>query len=118
MATFLDLPSELVEYVYSYLAQPDLNIACRLNKGLHALAIPFLYRNVDLYIRARKKIPRIDWFCMNIVKDQRLAVRVESIRLGPAPDDDFKLGSYQPHETSVKYLHTLRSALGTPGPAF
>jgi hypothetical protein len=92
MATFLDLPSELVEYVYSYLAQPDLYTVCRLNKGLHALAIPFLYRNVDLYIRVSKSIPRIDWFCMNILKDRRLAARVESVRLGSSPDDDFKHG--------------------------
>jgi hypothetical protein len=94
MATFSHLPAELVEYIYSYLVQPDLYTVCRLNKGSHALAVPFLYRNVDLYIRSAKRIPRIDWFCMNIAKDQRLAARVETIRLGPSPDEDVKLGKY------------------------
>jgi hypothetical protein len=92
MATFSHLPSELVEYITSYLAQSDLYAVCRLNRGLNALAVPFLYRNVDLCIRSAKKIPRIDWFCLNVLRDQRLAARVESIRLGPSPDEDVKLG--------------------------
>jgi hypothetical protein len=93
MATFSHLPSELVEYINSYLAQSELYAVCQLNRGLHALAIPFLYRNVDFYIRSAKKVPRIDRFCMNVLKDQRLAARVETIRLGPSPDEDVKLGT-------------------------
>jgi hypothetical protein len=92
MATFSQLPSELVEYVYSYLSQPDLYAMCRVNKGLHALAVPFLYRNADLSIGPGDKLRRIDWFCMNISKDKRLAARVETICLGPSPDEEVKEG--------------------------
>lgn len=92
MATFSHLPAELVEYICSYLSQPDLYAVCRLNKSLNALAIPFLYRHVDLYISEGDKIPRIDRFCLNISKDQRLARRVESIRLGPSSEGDVKTG--------------------------
>jgi hypothetical protein len=94
MASFLHLPAELVEYVYSYLEQPALYAVSRLNKSLHALAIPFLYRNVDLYIRSGVRIPRIDRFCLNISKDQRLAARVESIQLGPSPEEEVKSGQH------------------------
>ncbi|KAH7411670.1 hypothetical protein DE146DRAFT_248918 [Phaeosphaeria sp. MPI-PUGE-AT-0046c] len=92
MATFSHLPAELVEYIYSYLSQPDLYAVCRLNKGLHALALPFLYRHVDLYISEGDRIPRIDRFCLNISKDHRLAARVESIRLGPSSEGNVKTG--------------------------
>jgi hypothetical protein len=92
MASFSHLPAELMEYVYAYLEQPAFYAVCQLNKSLHALAIPFLYRNVDLYIQAGNKVPRIDWFCLNVSKDQRLAARVESIRMGPSPEEDVKEG--------------------------
>ena len=65
MATFSDLPAELMEYIYSYLSQPDLSAVSRLNKALHALAIPFLYRHVDLYISEGDRLPRIDRFSMD-----------------------------------------------------
>ncbi|KAH7073947.1 hypothetical protein BKA63DRAFT_416484 [Paraphoma chrysanthemicola] len=86
MAKFSDLPNELVELVYAYLSQCDLCTASQLNRGLHNLVIPFLYRNVDLFIRSGDKVPRIDRFCMNVSKDKRLASRVETIRFGPSPD--------------------------------
>jgi hypothetical protein len=92
MATFSQLPAELVEYVYSYLAQPDLYAICRVNKGLHTLVVPFLYRNANLSIRPGKKLRRIDWFCMNVSKDKRLAARVETIHLGPSPEEKVKEG--------------------------
>lgn len=92
MATFSDLPAELMEYIYSYLSQPDLNAVSRLNKALHALAIPFLYRHVDLYISEGDRLPRIDRFCLNISKDQQLASRVESVRLGPSSQGEIKSG--------------------------
>ena len=38
MATFSHLPAELVEYIYIYLAQPDLYAVSQVNKGSHALA--------------------------------------------------------------------------------
>jgi hypothetical protein len=92
MATFAHLPAELVEYVYVYLAQPDLHAVCQVDKASYALAIPLLYRNVDLYIRSGDKVPRIDWFCLNVSKDRRLAARVETVRLGPSPEKEVKEG--------------------------
>ncbi|KAF2025294.1 hypothetical protein EK21DRAFT_104039 [Setomelanomma holmii] len=91
MATFSYLPAELVEYIYSYLDQRDLYAVSQLNRGLHDLVIPFLYRNVDLFFRS-DKLPRIDRFCMNVSKDQRLAARVETIRIGPSPDEGVQEG--------------------------
>jgi hypothetical protein len=111
MSAFLQLPAELVEYVFVYLAQPDLYTVCRLNKSLHALATPFLYRNVDLYIRGRKRIPRIDRFCMNVIKNQRIAARVESIRLGISPDEaveEFIVGMYD-----LRASHAIYGLIGT-----
>jgi hypothetical protein len=92
MATFSHLPAELVEFIYSSLGQRDLYAVSQLNRNLHDLVIPFLYRNVDLFIRPGDKVPRIDWFCMNISKDPRLASRVETIRFGPSPDEGVKEG--------------------------
>jgi hypothetical protein len=92
MARLSDLPVELVEYVFGYLAQPDLCAVSRLNESSRALAVPFLYRDIDLFIRPGDKVPRIDRFCMNILKDPRLAARVETIRLGPSPYDGVKEG--------------------------
>ncbi|KAF2826104.1 hypothetical protein CC86DRAFT_25154 [Ophiobolus disseminans] len=92
MATISHLPAELVEYIYAYLAQPELNAVSRVNTGSNALAVPFLYRNVDLFIGSGDKVPRIDRFCMNILKDERLAARVETIRLGPSSKEGVKEG--------------------------
>lgn len=92
MASFAHLPAELIEYVYSYLDQPALYAVCQLDKRLHALVVPFLYRHVDLFIRSGDKLPRIDRFCLNVTKHRRLARRVESIRLGPSPEEDVKEG--------------------------
>jgi hypothetical protein len=92
MATFTHLPAELMEYVYSYLDQPALYAVCQLNRRLHALVVPFLYRHVDLFIRSGDKLPRIDRFCLNVTKHPRLARRVISIRLGPSPEEDVREG--------------------------
>jgi hypothetical protein len=88
MATFSQLPAELVEYIYSYLSQPDLHAVCQVNKGSHALGVPFLYRHADLSIRPNNRLRRIDWFCMNVLKNERLAARVETMRLGPTPEEE------------------------------
>ncbi|KAH5616351.1 hypothetical protein HBI45_011260 [Parastagonospora nodorum] len=92
MASFTHLPAELMEYVYSYLDQPALYAVCQLNRRLHALVVPFLYRHVDLFIRSGDKLPRIDRFCLNVTKHRRLARRVISIRLGPSPEEDVREG--------------------------
>jgi hypothetical protein len=93
MATFSQLPTELVEYIYAHLTQPDLYAVCQVNNSLHTLAIPFLYRHADLSIKPSSKLRRIDWFCMNVSKSKRLAARVETIRLGPTPEEEeTKLG--------------------------
>lgn len=95
MASFAHLPAELVEYIVGYFYQSDILTICRLNKNLHALASPFLYRHVDLYIPpGNNNVPRIDRFCLNIVNDSRLASRVESLRLGLRPDEGVKEGQH------------------------
>lgn len=90
MASFSLLPAELVEFILAYLAQPQLYAICRLNKGFHALALPYLYRNVDLVIPPGDRVPRIDWFCLNIIKSRKLAAKVESLRLGTSPFEQVK----------------------------
>ncbi|KAH7392928.1 hypothetical protein BKA66DRAFT_567654 [Pyrenochaeta sp. MPI-SDFR-AT-0127] len=92
MTTFSDLPTELVEYIVSYLAQPDIYLICQLNRGLYDLAISFLYRHVDLFILPGDKLPRIDRFCLKIICDTRLAQRVETLRLGLSPHEGVKEG--------------------------
>jgi hypothetical protein len=100
MAAFSHLPVELVEWIYSYLPQPSLYAAAQVNKGSHALAVPFLYRHVDLFIQPGDRIPRIDWFCMNILRDTRLAAYVETIRLGPSSHEGVKEGQrWLPRDT-------------------
>ena len=94
MAAFSYLPTELVEYILSYLSQPDLSAISQANKSLHALTLPFLYRHVDLFIPPGDKLPRIDRFCLNIIDDSRLAGRVESIRLGLSPHEGVKDGQH------------------------
>jgi hypothetical protein len=87
MASLSHLPVELVESIYAYLPQSTLYAAAQVNKGSHALAVPFLYRHVDLFIQPGDKIPRIDRFCLNVLKDPRLAAHVETIRLGPSSSE-------------------------------
>lgn len=90
MASFSDLPAELVEDIVSHLGQSDLYICFRLNRALHTLVKPYLFRHIDLYVPPSNKVPRIDRFCLSIINDCQLAGRVESIRLGLRPDEDVK----------------------------
>ncbi|KAG9194929.1 hypothetical protein G6011_00049 [Alternaria panax] len=92
MASFCLLPTELVEYIVSYLPQHDIYAVCQLNKALSNLAIPFLYRRVDLFIPAGSKIPRIDRFCLAIINSTRKANNVKSIRLGLSSSADLRRG--------------------------
>jgi hypothetical protein len=92
MAAFSHLPTELVDWIYSYLTQSSLYAVCQLSKSSHALAIPFLYKHVDLFIPPGDHVPRIDWFCLKVLKDRRLAARVESLRLGPTSGEGVKEG--------------------------
>ncbi|CAO2648372.1 Nn.00g076390.m01.CDS01 [Neocucurbitaria sp. VM-36] len=92
MATFSHLPTELVEYVMSYLEQSEVYAFAQVNKSLNTLAIPFLYRHVDLFIPPGDRLPRIDRFCLNIINDSRLASRVETLRLGLSPLEGVKEG--------------------------
>lgn len=92
MPSFSHLPNELVEDIVSYLAQADQFSLCQINKSLHALVNPILYRHVDLFIPPGDKVPRIDRFCFNIIDDDQLARRVESLRLGLRPDEEVKVG--------------------------
>jgi hypothetical protein len=92
MASFSHLPTELVEQIVSYLSQHDKFSFCRLNSRLHTLATPFLYRHVDLFIPPGDKLPRIDYFCLNIINDSRKANNVESIRLGLSSEENVKEG--------------------------
>lgn len=86
------LPAELVEFVLSYLVQRDLCALSQVNKSLYTLVIPHLYRYVDLIIQPGMKVPRIDWFCHNILMDPRRAARVERLRLGPSSEEGVKEG--------------------------
>jgi len=92
MASLSQLPVELVEYIYTHLPQSALYAAARVNKGSNALAVPFLYRHVDLFIQPGDKIPRIDRFCMNVMTDPRLAAHIATIRLGPSSSEGVKEG--------------------------
>ncbi|KAF2633158.1 hypothetical protein BU25DRAFT_452 [Macroventuria anomochaeta] len=92
MATFSLLPTELVEFIASYLAQQDLSALSRVNRSLATLVIPYLYRHIDLVIHPGEKMPRIDRFCLNILNDGRRAARVETLHLGPSSEDGVKEG--------------------------
>ncbi|KAF1926673.1 uncharacterized protein M421DRAFT_67247 [Didymella exigua CBS 183.55] len=92
MAPFAGLPTELVEFIASYLAQQDLYAVSRVNKSLHTLAAPYLYQHVDLVIHAGERMPRIDRFCLNILNDPRRAARIETLRLGPSSAEGVKEG--------------------------
>jgi hypothetical protein len=92
MASFSLLPAELVEFVASYLAQSDLYALSQVNKSLSTLAMPYLYRHVDLVIPPGEKPPRIDRFCFNVLEDSRRAARVETLRLGPSSEEGVKEG--------------------------
>jgi hypothetical protein len=87
MASLSHLPTELVEYIVTYLSQHDKSSFCRLNRHLSTLATPFLYRHVDLFIPPGNKLPRIDRFCLNIIDDRRKANNVDSVRLGISPNE-------------------------------
>lgn len=106
MARLSNLPAELVEYIYGYLAQGDLYAVSRVDKGSYQLAVPFLYRDVDLFIGPGDAVPRIDRFCMNILDDPRLASRVETVRLGPSPYEGVKEGQrWIPRDPKFNELH-------------
>jgi hypothetical protein len=92
MAAFVQLPTELVEFIASYLAQHDLYAVSRANKSLNTLVGPYLYQHVDLIIRPGEKMPRIDRFCQNILDDPRRAARIETLRLGPSSEEGVKEG--------------------------
>lgn len=92
MASFSLLPAELVEYIVSYLPQHDIYAVCQINKGLLKLAIPFLYRHVDLFIPPNNRLPRIDRFCLAIINSTRKANNIKSIRLGLSPNGDVSVG--------------------------
>lgn len=92
MAAFAQLPTELVEFIASYLAQHDLYAMSRVNKSLSTLVGPYLYQHVDLVIRSGERMPRIDRFCQNILDDPRRAARIETLRLGPSSEEGVKEG--------------------------
>lgn len=92
MTGFSLLPTELAEFVVSYLAQNDLYTLSRVNKSLNTLAMPYLYRHIDLALPPGDKMPRIDKFCSNILDDARRAARVETLRLGPSSKEGVKDG--------------------------
>ena len=92
MTSLPHLPAELVEQIVSNLSQHDKFSFCRLNRSLHTLATPFLYRHVDLFIPPGSRLPRIDYFCLNIINDDRKANNVVSIRFGLSSDDNVQQG--------------------------
>lgn len=112
MASFSSLPTELAEHIISYLPQPGLYAVCQVNKRLHQLTIPFLYRHIDLLIPHGVKLPRIDWFCLNVINDNQKAARVESIRLGLSSREDAETSGlrFLPHDIHMDYEKLVQKA--------
>ena len=90
MAELSLLPEELAEHVMSYLDQAGLYNVCRLNKTFHRIAVPFLYRHVDLRVFPDKDLPRIDRFCLVVVHDICLASCVRTLQIGLLPKQETK----------------------------
>jgi len=112
MASFSTLPNELLEQIVACLSQHDTSSFCRLNSHLHTLATPFLYRHVDLFVPPSNKLPRIDYFCLNILKDSRKASNVKSIRLGVSSGESVTQGQRQlPHDGSFDHVYLLQKAM-------
>jgi hypothetical protein len=101
MAGFSFLPEELAEHITSCLDQAGLYNVCQLNKTFHRIALPFLYRHVDLRVPPDKKLPRIDRFCFTVVNDVHLANCVRTLQIGFLPDQESKrLHSRLPSDAS------------------
>ncbi|EUC45714.1 hypothetical protein COCMIDRAFT_94890 [Bipolaris oryzae ATCC 44560] len=112
MASFSTLPNELLEQIVARLSQHDTSSFCRLNSHLHILATPFLYRHVDLFVPPSNKLPRIDYFCLNILQDARKASNVRSIRLGVSSGESVTQGQRQlPHDSSFDHAYLLQKAM-------
>ncbi|XP_014562001.1 hypothetical protein COCVIDRAFT_85531 [Bipolaris victoriae FI3] len=112
MASFSSLPNELLEQITSRLSQHDTSSFCRLNSHLHTLATPFLYRHVDLFVPPSNRLPRIDHFCLNILKDCKKASNVKSIRLGVSSGQSVTQGQrHLPHDSSFDHVYLLQKAM-------
>lgn len=87
-ASFRHLPVELAEHILSYCCQSELYAISCVSKTLYKIAIPFLYRHVDVRIKNKERI-RIDNFYFNIAQDPSLVKYVRSLHIGSMPGYEY-----------------------------
>lgn len=92
MASFAELPSELCQQVLAYLTQPDLYSISQVSRSLYDLSISLLYRHVDLLISPGDRVLRIDKFLFNLLKDEKRAKYVKTLRVGLSPKEGTRGG--------------------------
>jgi len=108
MASFSELPAELVEHLASYLEQPALCALSRLTSSLYKIVIPLLYRHIDLLITPGDRLPRIDRLCFNILNDPRLGKYVRSLRIGLSSRDGVRGGQrFLPNDNEAQQRFIL-----------
>jgi hypothetical protein len=112
MASFSDLPAELVEHVASYLEQPALSAFSRLTSSLYNIVIPLLYRHVDLLINPGDRLPRIDRLCFNIFNDPKLGKYVRSLRIGLSSREGVRGGQrFLPNDNEIEQRFIFQQAM-------
>jgi hypothetical protein len=113
MASFSELPVELVEHIALYLDQSALYALSQLTSKLHNIATPLLYRHVDLLVPFHRRPPRIDLFCYNILQDPQLGKHVRSLRLGHVPAEGHQAAGifYLPNDKEVQHRFVFEHAL-------
>ncbi|KAF2688655.1 hypothetical protein K458DRAFT_293035 [Lentithecium fluviatile CBS 122367] len=111
MASFSELPSELVEHIASYLGQAALYATSQLTRSLYTIIVPFLYRHVDLLIPLGNRLPRIDKFCFNILNDAKLAEYVRSLRVGLSSSERVWGGQqFLPNDNEIQHGYVCAKA--------
>ncbi|PVI08662.1 hypothetical protein DM02DRAFT_8635 [Periconia macrospinosa] len=87
MPSIFELSVELVEQILGYLDQPALYALSRVSKNLYHMAIPYLYKHLDLLIPPGDHIPRIDQLLINLLERPHLANTVRTLCVGLSPRD-------------------------------
>jgi hypothetical protein len=112
MASFLELPAELVEHLASYLEQPALYAVLRLTSSLYNIVIPLLYRHVDLLVTHGDRLPRIDRLCFNIFNNPKLGKYVKSLRIGLSSKEGVRGGQrFLPNDNEVQQRFVFQRAM-------
>lgn len=112
MPSLLDLPSELIEQIVSYLGQPTLYAITQVSRSLYTITVPYLYRHVDLFIPPGEKLPRIDEFFYNVLDDPNLAKYVKSLGVGVSPREGVWEGQrFLPKDDAAQHRLSFRRAM-------